>query len=82
MVSETFEFIARYVWPAVLAWNVYLFRCLDSIRSRKSDEKLALVEFKLFVAENYTSKQDLQEIFSRFEQRFMERLELSEKIHK
>lgn len=82
MVSETFEFLARYVWPAVLAWNVYLFRCLDSIRFRESDEKLALVEFKLFVAENYTSKQDLQDIFSRFEQRFMERLELSEKINK
>ncbi|VVS90784.1 hypothetical protein [Desulfoluna spongiiphila] len=82
MLSDAFEFIARYLWPAVLAWNVYLFRSQDALRVHQSDEKLALVEFKLFVAENYTSKQDLQDIFSRFEQRFMERLELSEKIHK
>jgi hypothetical protein len=56
MVSETFEYLARYVWPAVLAWNVYLFRTLLNLR--------------LKMAEEYSSKADIEKMFADFGLRF------------
>jgi len=59
-MMEAFEFIARFVWPAVLAWNVFLFRTLMNLR--------------LKIAEEYTSKRDLEKMFSGFEARLETRL--------
>ncbi|VFQ42389.1 hypothetical protein [Desulfoluna butyratoxydans] len=67
MVTETFEFIARYLWPAVLAWNIYLFR-------KEQANELAIVNLRLYISENYTSKRDLEKMFSDFENRLETRL--------
>lgn len=67
-MNETLDFVARYVWPLVVMWNVYLFRTLTNLR--------------LKIAEEYTSKQDLQKMFTDFESRLAERFTLFEKIIK
>ncbi|MEZ6853129.1 hypothetical protein [Halodesulfovibrio aestuarii] len=66
--AEIFEWIARYVWPFVLMWNVYLFQYAQTSRNQ-------LQEFKLYVARNYTSKQDLEKMLAGFEDRFEKRFE-------
>lgn len=66
--AEIFEWIARYVWPFVLMWNVYLFQYAQASRSQLQD-------FKLYVARNYTSKQDLEKMLAGFEDRFDKRFE-------
>jgi len=70
---EIIEIIARYVWPAVLAWNIYLFTGLRS-------QELAHIEYKLFVAENYTSKDDLKTMFDAFERRFDDKFRMLAKL--
>lgn len=64
---EVIEFLARFVWPPVLAWNIYLFRY------SRAQEK-ALDAYKLYVAENYLSKADLVTMFTGFETRMEKRL--------
>lgn len=66
--AEIFEWIARYVWPFVLMWNVYLFQYAQTSRRELQD-------FKLYVARNYTSKQDLEKMLAGFEDRFDKRFE-------
>jgi len=65
---EAAEFFARFVWPLVLAWNVFLYR---SLNKNKDD----MYEFRLHVAENYASKKDLEKLFSDFETRFNKQIE-------
>lgn len=66
-------FISSYVWPVVLAWNAYLFGAY-----MKQERDLAA--HKLFVAENYISKRDLEKMFSSFEERIDERLSLLQQV--
>lgn len=65
---EALEFFARYVWPFLLAWNVYLFRQVYQCRRD-------MYEYKLYVATNFTSKRDLEKMFSDFEARIDKRLD-------
>lgn len=66
--KELFEFVARYIWPAVLLWNVYLFQCY-------LETNTALQDYKLHVAQHYTSKQDLEKMLGGFEKRFDKRFD-------
>jgi hypothetical protein len=65
---EAAEFFARFVWPLVLAWNIFLYRS-----SNKNKE--ALNAFQLEVAKDYASKKDLEKLFSDFETRFNKQIE-------
>ena len=55
--ADALEFFARYVWPLLLAWNVYLYRQIQA-------NKAELFEFKLSVIRDYTAKRDLDRIFA------------------
>lgn len=65
--SEAVDYFLRYLWPLLLAWNVYLYR-------RTQANKDDLFGFRLHVAENYTSKEDLKEMLSALEERIDKRL--------
>jgi hypothetical protein len=67
------ELIAKYVWPLVLGWNIFLF---NGVRA----QELAHIEYRLFVAENYTSKADLKNMFDGFEKRFDEKFSMVVKL--
>lgn len=67
--KELFEWVARYIWPFVVMWNVYLFQC-----NLNTDK--ALQDYKLHVAQNYTSKQDLEKMMTGLENRLGKRLDL------
>lgn len=64
---EGLEFFARFLWPVLLAWNVYLFR-------RTSENRDDLNAFRLHVAEKYTCKADIQKMFDDLEERLDQRL--------
>lgn len=66
---EALELFARYVWPMILAWNIFLFK-------GQQDARKEIQAYKLYVAQNYTSKADLQNMFTDFEKRFNEKLEM------
>lgn len=59
---------ARYIWPPLLAWNVYLHRV-----GQKNKE--AVAEMRLHIAENYSGKRDLEKMFGDFEQRIDRRID-------
>lgn len=69
---EYLELALRYIWPAVLGWNLYLFRRIGEVQ----DIKLALAAYKLEVAKEYTTKADLEKMFESLEKRLDERLTL------
>jgi hypothetical protein len=66
---EIAELIARYLWPMVLGWNIFLFK---GVRAQEQ----AHAEYKLYVAQNYTSKTDLKDMFDGFERRFDEKFSM------
>jgi len=66
--KEFLELVARFVWPVVLIASGFLFQ---STQANKEN----LYEFRLYVAENYTSKEDLQTMFSQLETNIDKRLE-------
>lgn len=65
---EAAEFFARYLWPLLLGWNLFLYNS-----SNKNKE--ALNAFQLEVAKDYASKKDLEKLFSDFEARFNKQIE-------
>jgi hypothetical protein len=67
------ELIVKYVWPLILGWNIFLF---NGVRA----QELAHIEYRLFVAENYTSKADLKNMFDGFEKRFDEKFSMVVKL--
>lgn len=66
--KELAELIARYVWPLLIVWNGYIFTVTQ-------EQKEEMFQFRLHVAENYTGKKDLKEMFDQFEDRFDQRFE-------
>jgi hypothetical protein len=70
---EILELIARYAWPPVLAWNIYLFGKINAQEKARS-------ECQLFCARNYISKADLKEVFEAFEKRFDEKFTMLAKL--
>ncbi len=72
-IMQIAELIARYIWPLILGWNIFLF---NGFRA----QELALVEYRLFVSENYTSKADLKNMFDGFETRFDEKISMVVKL--
>lgn len=66
---------ARFVWPPLLAWNVYLHREIQKSRSEIQSGKDAVAALRLHVAEHYTGKKDLEKMFSDFEQRIDRRID-------
>ncbi|GAB6177962.1 hypothetical protein JCM16814_28530 [Desulfobaculum senezii] len=65
---EIMELFARHVWPFLILWNCYLFQVAQTSQTR-------LQNFQLYVARNYTSKQDLEKMLEGFEDRFDKRFE-------
>lgn len=66
-VKDVLDSLARFLWPPLLACIAYLFlQCADL--------RAANYEFRLYVAENYTSKQDLKEMLQAMEERMDKRL--------
>ncbi|WP_419174404.1 hypothetical protein [Desulfosediminicola sp.] len=59
----------RYLWPFIVAWNVYLHR-------QDRNREKALSDYKLYVAQNYMSKTDLENMFEKFERSMDEKLRL------
>ncbi|MGB3222526.1 MAG: hypothetical protein WBB23_06975 [Desulforhopalus sp.] len=70
---DIIELIARYIWPLVLGWNIYLF-------GRIHAQEKAHAECRLFCARNYTSKTDLERMFNGFEKRFDEKFSMVVKL--
>lgn len=66
---EKLEMFARYIWPLILVWNIFLFQ--NQLETRQE-----IQAYKLYVAQSYTSKADLQNMFTDFEKRFNEKLEI------
>jgi hypothetical protein len=62
------DFFARYIWPLLLAWNVYLWRCTQ--RNWRD-----LYCFRLHVAENFAAKRDLEKLLTDFEARIDKRFD-------
>ena len=67
-VSEAREMFLKYLWPVLLAWNIFLYQQIQASNS-------VMYEFRLEVARNYTSKRDLEKLFDDFERRMDKRLE-------
>ena len=67
-IAEALTIFARYVWPALLAWNIYLYR---QIQANRRD----MYEYRISMARDYTSKRDLEKMFDDFERRMDKRLE-------
>lgn len=67
-LKDFLEITARFVWPVALLVCGALYGATES-------NKENLYEFKLYVAENYTSKEDLQTMFSQLEDNIDKRLE-------
>lgn len=65
---DALEFFARFVWPLLLAWNIYLFKQNQGTRDH-------LLKFQLHVAENYIAKADLEKMMGGFEKRFDKRFD-------
>lgn len=66
--KEFVEIAARYIWPLVL--GAFIFLC-----GRVQQLERTVYEQRLHVAENYTSKNDLEKMFSDFERRMDKRLD-------
>lgn len=66
-ILDALEFFARFLWPVLLAWNVYLYRQIQT-------NNRALFEFRLAVARDYMSKRDLEKMFDDWERRIDIRL--------
>ena len=62
------EITARFIWPLALLVSATLYGATES-------NKENLYEFRLYVAEHYTSKEDLQTMFSQLETNIDKRLE-------
>jgi len=65
---EALTLFARFVWPALLAWNIYLYRQIQ-FNNRE------LFDFKIGVAREYMNKNDMKEMFTDFEERIDKRLD-------
>lgn len=61
------DILMRIAFPLIIAWNTYLF----SLCNRNKD---ALHRFQLHVAENFTSKSDLQKMIDDMEVRLEKQL--------
>ena len=70
---DIIELIARYIWPLVLGWNIYLF-------GRIHAQEKAHAECKLFCARSYISKADLKDMFDSFEKRMDEKFDMVLKL--
>lgn len=68
-LKEFMGVLGRYLLPFIIAWNVYLHQGIE-------EQKTALAAYRLHVAENYLNKQDLENLFEKFESRFDEKLKL------
>jgi len=66
-LRQFFELFAKYVWPAVLAWNVFLYQHVQATQ-------MAIYEDRLTIAREYTSKKDLEKMFDDLENRIDKRL--------
>lgn len=67
-IADALTFFARYVWPVMLAWNIYLWR---QIQANQRD----MYEYRLAMTKDYASKRDLEKMFADFEHRLDKRLE-------
>ena len=67
-VTEALTIFARYIWPVMLAWNIYLYR---QIQANRRD----MYEYRIAMARDYTSKRDFEKMFDDFERRLDKRLE-------
>lgn len=66
--AEALSFFGRYIWPVLLAWNVYLYRQIQATNR-------ATYEYRLAMAKDYASKRDLEKMFDDFEKRLEKRLD-------
>ncbi|GFM37732.1 hypothetical protein [Desulfovibrio psychrotolerans] len=74
-ISDAFVFFARFIWPPLLAWNIYLHREIQKSNADIQKGKDAIGALRLHVAENYAGKKDLEKMFSDFEQRIDKRID-------
>ena len=65
-LKDFLDVMARFVWPVLCGILAFLF-------VQMQDFNAGLYEFRLHVAENYTSKQDLKEMLSALEGRMDKR---------
>jgi hypothetical protein len=69
--SKVLSSFMCWIWPVILGWNIYLFNA-DLAHER------ALAQHRLFAAENYADKKDLEKMFIRLEERLDKRFTLLE----
>ncbi|WP_300674083.1 hypothetical protein [Desulfoluna sp.] len=54
---------ARYIWPLIVCWNVYMFQQIVSLKNDNFDLRLTM-------AQEYSSKADIEKMFTDFGARF------------
>jgi hypothetical protein len=67
-LADVLIFFGRYLWPLLLAWNIYLYRQIQSNQRSTFEDRLAM-------ARDYASKRDLEKMFEAMESRIDTRLE-------
>lgn len=73
---EVLELFARYLWPVLLAWNIHVYSLVQTNREEHQG-------FRLYVAQTYIAKADLEKMLGGFEKRFDKRFDqLFELINK
>jgi len=73
--TDAFVFFAKFIWPPLLAWNVYLHRSIQKSNEEIQKGKDAVAALRLHVAEHYAGKKDLEKMFSDFERRIEGRID-------
>lgn len=66
--KEVVGLLARFVWPVVLAFSVFMYAELQGV-------KVDLASLNLKIAEEYATKEDLQDMLDRLENRLNKRLD-------
>ena len=57
------EMGTRYIWPLIVCWNVYMFQQIVSLKNDNFDLRLTM-------AQEYSSKADIEKMFADFGARF------------
>ncbi len=68
-LQQFFEITLKYAWPLIVAWNIFLFQKMET-------QEKCIADYKIYVAENYLSKSDLERMFQKLEDNLKDKIEL------